>query len=265
MRKVHILPNLFTAGSLFCAVLAIFEVFNLDAPLAMAGEDGGLNAHLVSACILLLASGFFDVFDGAVARLTHSTSRFGLNFDSLSDLVAFGVAPSLLAYVSFGASFPRLYTAVCGLYIICGAMRLARYNVQSSQEESKLFTGMPIPGAAGAVVALVWIAAARPELAEAWHFDKFCPPAMVIVAYLMVSKIPFGGLKSMALGRQPFELLVALVVVCFLLFMLRDYMYFVLFVMSYGYLIICVALGLKHQIHDHAYDQHTSEAEGLDH
>lgn len=242
MRKIYILPNLFTAGSLFCGVLAIFEA---------------IQGNLSAACVMLVASGFLDTFDGAVARLTHSTSAFGLNFDSLSDLVAFGVAPSVLAFQTMellGAEPNRLTTAVCCLFVICGAMRLARYNVQSSSEESKRFTGLPIPAAAGAIVSLAWVADAQPLLATDWYFVKIIPPAMVVVAYLMVSNLPFAGLKTMAVGRQPFEILVVFVAFACLVYLLRDYMYYLLLFLSYIYLVLSITLGLltrrSHQDHD---------------
>lgn len=245
MRKVYILPNLFTAGSLFCGMLAIFKVFSSDAPDVTA-----------EACGLILLSSFLDVADGAIARLTRSTSAFGLNFDSLSDLVAFGVAPAVLAYGEFGSTYPHLAAAVCSLFAICGALRLARFNVQATREEKKSFSGLPIPAAAMAIVSIIWVMAANyefkmwlvqnvPHLKDANPLGALLPPALVIIAYLMVSNVPFYGFKSIHLvGRQQFEILPTLVVIGFILYVLKDYFNIVLLVVVWSYVVGSLIYGL---------------------
>lgn len=254
MRKIFILPNLFTAGSLFCGMLAIFEVFN--------GDPNSTQ----QACLLILLSALLDVADGTIARLTGSTSSFGLHFDSLSDLVAFGVAPALLAYSGFGGTFHRLAAAVCSLYVVCGALRLARFNVQAAREERKSFSGLPIPGAALATVSVIWVFAEHrafadwlgriiPDLTGDNPLAPILPPLLVVIAYLMVSKVPFYGFKSMNLGgHQPFEILVTIVVIAFLLYMLKDNLDIVLAVLAWGYIIggLCHAFlgGRKRQAAD---------------
>lgn len=244
MRKVYILPNLFTAGSLFCGMLAILKILS-GAPNAPA-----------EACALIIYASLLDVFDGAVARLTRTTSAFGLNFDSLSDLVAFGVAPAVLAYDAFGVAYPHLAAAVCSLFAICGALRLARFNVQATREEKKSFSGLPIPGAALAIVSIVWVTASNPRLMS-WMIQMLpnlkhgnplgviLPPALVVIAYLMVSNVPFYGFKSIQWGRrQPFDILVTFIVVVALLYMLKDYLDIVLFVMIWSYISTSLVLGL---------------------
>lgn len=241
MRKVYILPNLFTAGSLFCGMLAIFRVFN---------ENPG------DACGLIVIASLFDVADGAIARLTRSTSAFGLNFDSLSDLVAFGVAPAVLAFDAFNSTHPHLAAAVCALFTICGALRLARFNVQATREEKKSFSGLPIPGAALAITSIVWVAATRPEL-RGWlartipnlkdgnPLGLMLPPALVVIAALMVSNVPFYGLKSVKFaGRQPFELLVMIVVIAVLLLIFKDYLDIVLLLVAWPYILGMVGYAL---------------------
>ncbi|HOE97095.1 MAG TPA: CDP-diacylglycerol--serine O-phosphatidyltransferase [Candidatus Sumerlaeota bacterium] len=210
MRKVFILPNLFTASSLFSGMLGIFEVF---------------QGHLAAACGYILLSALLDVFDGLVARLTKTQSAFGLNFDSLSDVVAFGAAPGLMAFSVLSAFYPRLAAPVASLFTVCGALRLARFNVQATREESKAFLGLPIPGAALAAISLIWLVETKPELRPWLPLDKIYPPAMVGLAYLMVSKVPYVGFKSLNLAdRQPFEILVAIVVVITLLFMVKEHL-----------------------------------------
>lgn len=244
MRKVYILPNLFTAGSLFCGMLAIFKAFS-DSP-----------ADRAEACVLIIYSSLLDVADGAVARLTRTTSAFGLNFDSLSDLVAFGVAPAVLAFDAFGGTYPRLAAAVCSLFAICGALRLARFNVQATREEKKSFSGLPIPGAALALISIIWVSVSNPEL-KTWLLHAFpnikdgnplgaiLPPALVIIAYMMVSNIPFYGFKSIHLaGRQPFEILVSIVVIVSLLYALKDCLDIVLFLVAWTYILTSILVGL---------------------
>ncbi len=234
MRKVYILPNLFTAASLFCGMSAIYQVVLVN-PLF----NDVTNEDLKQACWLILIAAFLDVCDGAIARLTRTTSAFGLNFDSLSDLVAFGVAPALLTYHSL-AEFEHnrmIATSVCSLFAICGALRLARFNVQAMREERKTFTGLPIPAAAMAVVALNWILSNERAMMEIIPFKAFAPPFMVIIAYLMVSKVPYKGFKSMQLaGRQPFEILLTIIFISILLFMLKSYLDILLAAMVWTYL-----------------------------
>ena len=107
-----------------------------------------LKGHYIYSAWAILIANVFDGLDGWVARLTHSTTRFGIELDSLSDLVAFGIAPAVLIYSWALQSFGRLGWGAAFLFVICGALRLARFNVQMGSAESKSFTGMPIPGAA---------------------------------------------------------------------------------------------------------------------
>ncbi|MCL5270862.1 MAG: CDP-diacylglycerol--serine O-phosphatidyltransferase [bacterium] len=231
MRKVYILPNLFTAASLLAGMLAIFEVFGGDPK---------------QACWLIAIAAILDVFDGAIARLTRTASAFGMNFDSLADLVAFGVAPALLTYDFLSETSPGIATGVCGLYAICGALRLARFNVQAMREERKTFLGLPIPGAALAVMALAWIFANERTITTWIPYRAIAPPFIVVIAYLMVSKVPYKGFKSIPLaGRQPFEILVTMIVIAFLLFILKHYLDLVLAAVSWSYILVGVALYLS--------------------
>ncbi|MCE5228452.1 CDP-diacylglycerol--serine O-phosphatidyltransferase [bacterium] len=237
MRKVIILPNLFTSASLFCGMCAIFHVY---------GNNGAGNVpshHIEQACLLILLSAFLDVSDGFIARLTNSQSFFGLNLDSLADLVAFGVAPALLAYHRLHGAVPTgAATTVCAFYVICGALRLARFNVQATREESKKFSGIPIPGAALAVISIIWVLNDMPWLEsrlEPFHLriEPILAPLMVVLGTLMVSKVPYLGLKSFKLSnRQPFEILVTVVVVASLLFLLKERLNVLLMAGIWGYI-----------------------------
>ncbi|HEY5594245.1 MAG TPA: CDP-diacylglycerol--serine O-phosphatidyltransferase, partial [Nitrospiria bacterium] len=139
-RGIYLIPNLLTTGNLFSGYYAIIAVFNAN--------------YLYAAMAILLAMAF-DVLDGKSARLTKSTSRFGVEYDSLADLVSFGVAPGLLIYSWALSSYGRIGWIAAFLYVVCGALRLARFNVQVGSVESKHFVGLPIPAAAGVIASLV--------------------------------------------------------------------------------------------------------------
>ena len=132
-RGIYILPNLFTTGNLFCGFWAIISVFQ--------------EKFFYAAVAILLAS-IFDVLDGKVARLSGATSKFGVQYDSLADLVSFGIAPALLAFSWALRPYGKFGWLAAFLFVVCGALRLARFNVQSSSGEVKYFKGLPIPAAA---------------------------------------------------------------------------------------------------------------------
>ena len=141
-RGMYLLPSLITAGNLLCGVFAIFVAFN--------GEY-----HM--AAMLIVAATLLDGVDGAVARLTHTTSQFGVEFDSLADVVSFGVAPAALVYVSALAPWGTWGGLAAALFAVCGALRLARFNVQTLTAEKSYFTGLPIPAAAAMVAATIFM------------------------------------------------------------------------------------------------------------
>jgi CDP-diacylglycerol--serine O-phosphatidyltransferase len=171
-----------------------------------------LKGNYIHAAWAIMFATVFDGLDGWVARLTHSTTKFGIELDSLSDLVAFGVAPAVMLYKWGLFLFGRIGWAAAFLFMVCGALRLARYNIQMGSAESKAFTGMPIPGAAAVVATLVIF------YHEMWEItpDKnyFILFLTVFLSVLMVSTLRFHGAKELNLGRRkPFSILVAIVIV----------------------------------------------------
>lgn len=213
MRKgIYILPNTLTLGGMFCGFYAILASF---------------KGHFAFAAWAILIANIFDGLDGWVARLTNSTTKFGIQLDSLSDLIAFGVAPAVLVY-SWGLQpFGRLGWGAAFLFVICGALRLARYNVQMGSEESKAFVGLPIPAAGTVIASLVLF------YNEIWgsmggrHYMLLFLP--FLLAALMVSTIRFHGLKEIDFkSRKPFWLLVAIVVVFVLILMYPETVIFIL-------------------------------------
>ena len=137
MKKgIYILPSIFTLGNMFCGFYAIIAV---------------LSDHFQAAAVAILLAGVFDALDGRVARLTNSCSKFGVEFDSLADLVSFGLAPGILIYMWALKPFGRIGWLASFLFVVCGALRLARFNCQIHTSESWSFTGLPIPMAAGTI------------------------------------------------------------------------------------------------------------------
>lgn len=212
MRKgIYILPNTLTLGGMFCGFYAILASF---------------KGHFIYSAWAILIAVIFDGLDGWVARMTNSTTKFGIQLDSLSDLVAFGVAPAVLIY-SWGLQpYGRLGWGASFLFVICGALRLARYNVQMGTSESKAFVGLPIP-AAGIVVAslVLFYNEVIGSLAGRNYIILVLP---FLLAALMVSTLRFHGIKELDFKtRKPFWLLVVIVVAFVLVFMNPEILLFI--------------------------------------
>ena len=154
--SIYLLPNLITSASLFCGLLAI--QYSID------GRMNGNMQEFVFAAYAILAAGLCDGLDGSVARLTHTQSSFGVQLDSLCDLVSFGIAPAIVIYNYALNDFFRLGFCVAFIFAACGALRLARFNVQSEMgKTSGNFTGLPIPMAAAPLAVFIM---AQNELAS---------------------------------------------------------------------------------------------------
>ncbi|MCD6527051.1 MAG: CDP-diacylglycerol--serine O-phosphatidyltransferase [Desulfuromonas sp.] len=214
LRKgVYILPNLVTTGSLFAGFYGIVA---------------SMNGRYDVAAWFILISAVFDALDGKVARLTNTTSQFGVEYDSLADLVAFGVAPGVLMYSWALRPFGKLGWLAAFLYVVCGALRLARFNVQASTVESKNFVGLPIPAAASMVAACVLLF---------YHLGGSGTIRMVSVlvliyglAVLMVSNVSYYAFKDAELlKRRPFGILVLSIVLIIVIVAQPEVMFFLIF------------------------------------
>ncbi len=200
-RGIYILPNIITTASLFCGFFSIVNAINGD--------------HIRAAWMILLA-GIFDIMDGRVARLTRTHSDFGMEYDSLCDLASFGLAPAILAYTWSLYHFQKFGWAAAFLFFACGALRLARYNVQIADVEKKHFQGLPIPVAAYMIASYV-----------IFHYQWKGPGDVssvlllgmtVALALLMVSHVRYRSFKKINFKRkESFFVLVALAVVLFIL------------------------------------------------
>jgi len=213
-KGVYILPNLLTSASLFSGFYAIVSVWNQE---------------FTHAAYAIIISAVFDMLDGRIARMTGSVSRFGVEYDSLADLVAFGVAPSLLIYVWALMPYGRLGWIAAFLFLICGALRLARFNIQINTVESKKFNGLPIPGAALVISSLVIF---YYELAgEGTTLKEYF--VLVLTFYLaamMVSNIKFHSFKDMdPIKRKPFSVLLIVILISILIAAKHELTLFILF------------------------------------
>lgn len=184
-KAVYVLPNLFTTASMFVGFLSMIEA---------------ISGHYVLAAVAVLGSLVLDGLDGRVARATNTTSKFGVEYDSLADLVAFGVAPALLVYLWGLEPLGRLGLLAAFLFAACGALRLARFNVQVEEVGTSHFVGLPIPAAASMLctTVLMWEGLWPGQPLSGWPLVLLC----FLLAFLMVSNIPYLSLKEMRLGRM---------------------------------------------------------------
>lgn len=190
MKKgIFILPSLLTLTSIF------FSFYGLI--LSIKGQ-------FLWAGVLILVAGFFDGIDGKVARLTKTTSRFGVELDSLADVISFGVAPAILFYTWALEPYGRLGWVVAFVYVSCGALRLARFNVQTSVIDPKRFNGLPIPAAAGMMATAV-IFFDHLDIKPA-DYSVFLLILTTVLSFLMVSSIKFHAFKDLTLVKEkPFS------------------------------------------------------------
>ena len=201
-QLAYLLPNFFTASSIFAGIYSMISA---------------IEGHFVLAAWMVLLSLIFDGLDGRVARLTNTCSRFGVEFDSLADIVAFGAAPAMLLYLYVGHDFGRFGIMASALFVIFGGIRLARFNVMTGESEPSVFIGVPIPTAAVFVSILVLLFEKYSFLAE---YRVIILIAALIVAVLMVSNIRYPSFKKVDMGkkhiRRVFVVIVAVSMVVFI-------------------------------------------------
>ncbi len=206
-KVMPVIPNIFTTGNLFFGLLSIMTSIEvLHASAAGTATSEWLFSRLWWAAAFLVIAAFFDVLDGKLARFIKHESKFGLSYDSLSDLVSFGVAPGILIYVWVLMGAGKLGLMALLFYIVCTALRLARFNVQSGNVERFKFTGLPSPWAAGLMVSPVMLLSAfqiAPDHRVMWYYLAAAP----FIGLLMVSNVPYW--KRPALNTAgPFNALV---------------------------------------------------------
>jgi len=188
-----------------------------------------IKEHFVPASIAILFSVLFDGLDGRIARLTNTTSKFGAEYDSLADVIAFGIAPSLLAYSWAMSIYGKWGWIVAFLFVLCGALRLARYNIQIGIIESSVFNGLPIPAAASVIATTVIFFNSEYIGVEGKFHNIFIIIFVIILSLLMVSGIKYYSFKDMKLlARKPFTIFFWLVVASIIIVAEPELMFFVI-------------------------------------
>ena len=193
-RGMYLLPGLFTVGNIFCGYVSIVR--------ATMGD-------FESAALLILVAALLDALDGRVARATGTSSEFGVQFDSMADVVSFGVAPAVLMFSWSLSSFGRVGWTVSFLFTICGAIRLARFNLQRGSHDRRFFVGMPIPAAACILASSVYAHPEPPDRTLEPHLGVPVLVLVVVLSALMVSKVKYRSFKDLDLRarRSPVFLL----------------------------------------------------------
>ena len=214
--KIYFLPNLLTAGNLACGFFSLTWIFKY--------VQGGGFEPIRNALHLILAAFAFDFFDGRVARIAKRESQFGREFDSLADMVSFGVAPAFLVYRIILPDFVKTGWMVAAIFVVCGGIRLARFNVLSQINADKHkgggeFIGLPIPSAAAMVVSMtlfmMWLAGEGRQLGL-WRFGL--PALMILLSGLMVSNVRYPSFKQVEwTARKSVAAFAAVVVVAMLM------------------------------------------------
>ena len=188
-RGIYLLPNLFTTGSLFAGFYSIVAA---------------MNARFELAAIAIFIAMVLDGMDGRIARLTNTQSDFGMQYDSLSDMVSFGLAPSLIMYKWALFSMGKLGWLAAFVYAASAALRLARFNTQAASLDKRFFQGLPSPAAAAVIAGLIWLGTDY-GLSDGTTILVICFPITILVGILMVSNIRYHSFKQFDLkGRVPF-------------------------------------------------------------
>lgn len=257
MRRVYLLPNLITAFGLACGLFVIFKV-NMVEP-----GSGDYDVMLTSALLLLVAA-FADFTDGAVARVLHGESEFGVLFDSLADVVSFGVAPSVLMLKSLSLEQGTLlsFCSATGamIFSLCAVLRLVRFSVRAINKKEpaddksmKHFTGLPIDAAAAAAVSTnLFLLAPYIENAFTPSYlfrASVLTISMILLGYLMVSRLKFPSLKVLHFRIPSFYLVFITVIVSIVvLYGLFNYFAVVFFTISWVYILLALILSLIRKI-----------------
>ncbi|TAN43097.1 MAG: CDP-diacylglycerol--serine O-phosphatidyltransferase [Nitrospirae bacterium] len=217
-KGVYLLPNTLTLCGMFCGYFAIMSA---------------INGNYVYAAWSIVLATIFDGLDGWIARLTNTSTRFGVELDSLSDLVAFGVAPAVMMYKWTLMPFGRLGWAASFLFVACGALRLARFNVQTGSTSSKAFKGIPIPAAAVILSSVIIFYYGYDFHVGPPSKNVFYPVFTIILSLLMVSTLRFHGIKEIDFReKKPFWVLIVFVLVLFV-FLIHASSAIFIFAMAY--------------------------------
>lgn len=223
-KGIYVLPSLFTVGNIFCGFFAVITLFNHM-------KDPDIERFLVRAALLIMLSAFLDGIDGKVAKLTNTTSDFGIQLDSLADVISFGIAPGLLVYAWALYPYQRFGWMPAFLLLVCGALRLARFNVDANNEvDNKYFKGLPIPFAALMIASFVLI---KPVIAPKSFFSIIIMIMVYGLAYLMVSTIPYRSFKEIDLREKKSAKVIFFIALFFVIVFIEPTLMIFLMVLTY--------------------------------
>jgi CDP-diacylglycerol--serine O-phosphatidyltransferase len=263
--KIYLLPNLMTAGNLCCGFLAVLKI--LEGALLAAGSPDAGNASFQLAIWCILGACTFDALDGRLARLGGNESPFGREFDSLADVVSFGVAPALLVSRVVFHEASKLGWIVASIYLVCGALRLARFNCLAAADTvsaNKEFKGFPIPAAAGLVASLtlflLWL---NDNRVEHWLTKWVLPPLLLFLSWMMFSGFKYPSFKSLNWRTtRSLPKFLAFVIVGIFTVMYYHWMPFAIFTtyLLYGFLRPFLSRRMKEEIEEEIEDDEPAEA-----
>jgi CDP-diacylglycerol--serine O-phosphatidyltransferase len=234
-KGIYIIPSLFTCGNMTCGYLSIIS---------------SINGDFTKAAWLLVVAISFDMMDGRIARLTKTTSEFGVQMDSLSDLLSFGVAPSIMMYQFVLNTMGKSGLVVAVLFVLCSAFRLAKFNTKIDNNDDMFhnsFMGLPTPASAGLLISFILgyelfapdyskskinNAVHSPVLLEnmSMFLNRLMPVIMVILSLLMVSNVPYISFKNFKLSKpKAFRFLVLIIIILLFVIMFPQNIIFILF------------------------------------
>jgi len=225
-KGLYLLPNLFTTSALFAGFYAI---------------TGAVNGHFEIAVIVIFIAMILDGLDGRVARMTNTQSEFGAQYDSLADLVSFGVAPATVAYAWGLSSLGKIGWMAAFIYVTCGALRLARFNVQHNTADKRYFTGLASPAAAALVAGYIWV------MVDNQIENQAAIYGLLIITFLsgllMVSNIRYHSFKELNFtGKVPFVVAVIVMLVLALVYIAPP---LVIFIICLAYAVSGILLTLS--------------------
>lgn len=200
-KGIYLLPNLFTTAALFAGFYAVVS---------------GINGKFEISAIAIFVAMIFDGLDGRVARLTHTQSKFGAEYDSLSDMVSFGVAPALVMFSWALSDLGKLGWAAAFIYLACAALRLARFNTQIDTADSNYFSGLPSPAAAAVIAGIIWVASDERWVGSGLPVELAVLAALAtaVTGFLMILNVPYNSFKGLDLkGRVPFVVMILIILV----------------------------------------------------
>ena len=214
------IPNLITLMSLIAGISSI---------------KFSIQANWKLAVLMIMLAAFFDFFDGWMARKLKKSSQFGAELDSLSDFISFGLAPSLLINLCFTHELGRIGWVISLFYIVCAALRLARFNIENMKEQSKVFYGIPSPAAAGVIMIPLYLNFID-QVQFTINYPLICAVLTTFAGIMMISRVPTPSVKNLKVKTLYFRLMIISVVI--VLIFLISYFWQTTFLVAIAYLII---------------------------